>query len=36
MPSRQYDAVYERAQRERVGVPELIRRLCRDDDPTDN
>jgi hypothetical protein len=26
LPSRQYDDVYERAQRERVSVPEVIRR----------
>jgi hypothetical protein len=26
MPSRQYDSLFERAQRERVSVPELIRR----------
>jgi hypothetical protein len=26
MPSRQYDDLYERAQRDRVSVPEVIRR----------
>ena len=39
VPSKQYDALYERASRERVTVPELIRRAlareCRDDQDDD-
>jgi hypothetical protein len=31
LPSRQYDDVYERAQRERVSVPEVIRRALEDE-----
>jgi hypothetical protein len=29
LPSREYDAVYEKARRERVTVPEVIRRAVR-------
>jgi hypothetical protein len=36
MPSRQYDALFEQAQRERVSLPEVIRRRLRRDDEDDD
>ena len=30
MPSKQYDEAFERAQRDRISVPEVIRRALRD------
>jgi hypothetical protein len=37
IPSRQYDALFEQAQRERVSLPEMIRRrIRRDDDDADD
>jgi hypothetical protein len=31
IPSKQYDDIYQQAQRQRLGVPEVIRRRLRDD-----
>jgi hypothetical protein len=36
MPSRQYDELYERAQRDRVSIPEMIRRRIAAGDDDDN